>query len=336
MRGILFLGLFGAVGVASAQTVVNPSLWNLGVELANLNNPMGIDVDASGRLYVADSGNGNVLRKQGGVWTTWSSGQFVGNYFGYNISILAVKVASDGSVWLGEGGRNTASVNGEANTDRLIRMNQDGTVNQILPSVANGGNWNGIGENPLTGEIFGISSNTDRVFRSSQSLGSYGALSQWSTTGVSPMMMEFIGNTAYLARWGSFGGSGSIDRFDSSGNLLQANWSPGPWNPISAIEDDGNGNLIVAEWGSFLFGPGSGAVWRVSTATGARTKIAEGFGYVNDIVVAANGDIYLTDMFEENTNNGRVYRLQAVPEPASLTALALGAAALLRRRRRSA
>ena len=81
-------------GAASAQVVHDPG-YTLSLELAGLNNPQGIDTDAAGNVYVTDSGNGRILRGQGGSYAPIITGIAVSPFVGLDIGPLSVLIAPD-------------------------------------------------------------------------------------------------------------------------------------------------------------------------------------------------------------------------------------------------
>lgn len=338
--GVLVLGATGAL----AQNIQGPYVLN--TELTGLTNPLGLAVDAQERVFVADSATGRILRGQGGQSASYSqliSGFTVGPYFGNSISALGLHIGSDQTLWIGEGGRATAGGANEPDTDRVFRYSLDGALLQTMNSASAGGNYYGITSNPLNGDVYALSANGDKIYRASAlSGGSYSDFQEIADTGVdgyvSPVAAVVKGNTLFVAAFPGVFQPGVVMQYGLNGNLINADFSTG-YGQLTAMALDVNGDLLVGEYGS-PFTAGQASLWRVNSVTGDRTLIGSDFGHITAVAVAADGTIYITDQVNQYLagstnppNQGKVYRIETVPEPATIAALGIGLAALRRRRR---
>jgi sugar lactone lactonase YvrE len=116
----------------------------------------------------------------------------------------------------------------------------------------------------------------------------------------------------YVADIDAAGGGGAIFRIDprtGARTVVSSNASPGtrPFEDPSSIAFDAAGRLIVGDPGAQ---GGSGAVFRVDPATGAREVLSSGDRFVDPTGVAVvNGTVYVADGGGLRANPGRVLRI---------------------------
>lgn len=315
------------VATCSAQTFIDPA-YQHNILADTLHNPTGIAVDGSQRVYVAESGAGQVLRSNGGGFSPLISGITVGTYVGWNVGPLSVAIDGDDLI-MGEGGRRTG-------VEQVHHYDLDGNLVRSLPPIADGGNWYGSAVRPGSRDLFTVSANGDFIFRASRNGSTWGDLSAFSDLSaygiVSPTGIVATADRIYLSAFGSFGSTSGVFTFDYDGNLI-GELATGFFGStgIALLPD---GNLVLSEFGDFLGAPGSGNVYRLNALTGDRTLLMGGLGYATSVAVGSDGAIYATEVQTRNVATGRVHRLQAVPEPGTLMAVGLGAVALFRRRQR--
>jgi hypothetical protein len=88
------------------------------------------------------------------------------------------------------------------------------------------------------------------------------------------------------------------------------------------IEVGPDGHYYVSSLPGFPELPGSGSVWRINSSTGALTQVASGFSGAVDIAVAADGTIYVAELFAGQVSaiapDGSTSVLVGLPEPSAL------------------
>jgi hypothetical protein len=88
------------------------------------------------------------------------------------------------------------------------------------------------------------------------------------------------------------------------------------------VEVGPDGHYYVSSLPGFPELPGAGSVWRVNSSTGALTQVAAGFSGAVDIAVAADGTIYVAELFAGQisaiTPDGSTSVLVQVDEPVAL------------------
>jgi DNA-binding beta-propeller fold protein YncE len=313
------------VGSIAQGQVVHDPLYQLSTELTGLANPQGIDLDAAGNVYLADSANGTILKGVGGVYSPIVSGIEVSEFFGLELGAIAVHVGPDQTLWYGEGGRQTG-------VEQVHHLTLDGAPIQSLAPTTNGGNWSGIAIDPVSGRLYASSANRDRVFVSDPTGGVYGAMSEFANTGTnaltSPTGMLLDGGRLLVGYYGPWGAAGGIASYDvATGALIDASFVvdvPG----LTALDRLGDGRILATQYGNF---EGDGVLWAIDPATGEKTQLVSGLIAATGVAVGPDGTtIYLVDMGIANEGEGILYKLTVVPSPATL-ALAI---VLVHRRRR--
>lgn len=313
--------------VAAAQIVHDPG-YVLSTELTGLSNPQGVDVDASGNVYLADSAAGRILKGSGGSYAPLITGIPVSEFFGLNIGPLAIHVAPDQTLWYGEGGRDTG-------VEQVHRVSLDGGMIQTLDPTPDGGNWSGITVDPVTGRLYASSANRDRIFTSDPTSGFYGTLTLLADTSpsalISPTGLLLDGGILYAGFYGPWGAEGQIATFNAqTGQILNPSFATG-MPGLTSLDRLGNGRLLATQVGTT---DGEGVLWSIDPVTGEKTMLVSELTAATGVAVAPDGTtIYLVDMGAANEQQGRLYKLTLVPAPASAALLALP---LLWRRRRSA
>lgn len=318
----------GLLGSAFAQNVHDPN-YTASVEHASLLNPMGVSVDASGRVFVADSGRGRILRGSSGVYAQVVGGFAVTPYAGYSIGPLSVLIAPNQTLLVGEGGRPTG-------VEQVFQYDLDGGLIRAFAPVPLGGNWYGLATNPLNGNLYATSANTDMLYQATpngQTWSDFTLLSDLSlTTLVSPTGIATDGARICVSTFGSFGSTTNIATFDpATGALLNDSFSVG-FSGSTGLALMPGGDLLAAEFGDF-FGPASGRLFRVDDTTGAKTLLVDGIGRATSVAVGPDGSIFFTEIRTQNGEDGRLLRLTPVPEPATIAAMGVGLVFLRRRRR---
>lgn len=131
-------------------------------------------------------------------------------------------------------------------------------------------------------------------------------------------------------------GAANVYRVDPTSNDLSVAHTG--FTNIVDLTFDGAGNLFVLQITTnglaSALGPGSGALFKIDGATGARTLIAsEGLMFPSSVLAGADGALYVTNRGTSPTA-GQVLKLTPVPEPGSLLLLSLSVATIAARRRR--
>ncbi|NOS99506.1 MAG: PEP-CTERM sorting domain-containing protein [Phycisphaerales bacterium] len=264
--------------------------------------PFGVDYQADGTILVSTE-SGNIQRFQN------VDGQSAGN-----VPVLANHGFANavGLAHVGSSIYMTQQLN-----NRVIQLNSNGTFNR---AVATGLSFaTGIAANPLTGHLY-VSTNASggRIVDVDPVAGTFTTIANanadgLSLSGDSSILFAALSNNHLVG----YSVATGIPVFDSG---VIANVGGIDGSAVGYGEFDGS--VFVNARGGFVV--------EVDLATMTQTIIASG-GSRGDFVAAdpsQNGDLLLTQ-------SDRILRLTGVPEPATLSMLAVAGAVILRRRRRA-
>lgn len=327
LAGVSLAALSQLAGHAAAQ-VIHDSSYTLSVELENLANPQGVDIDAAGNVYLADSARGQILKGSGGSFAPLITGIAVSEFFGLDIGPLAIHIAHDQTLWYGEGGRLTG-------IEQIHRHALDGSPLQSLAPTPDGGNWSGIIVDPLSGRLYASSANRDRVFIADPTTSGYGELQEIINTGsdalTSPTGLLLDDGVLHVGMYGPWNVDGQIAQYDAVTGLLSlAEFSIG-MPGLAAIDRLADGRLLAAQVGTE---PGQGALWLINPNNGEKTALVTDLAAASGVAVGPDGTtIYLVDMGNPNEQDGRLLKLIVVPAPVSGALLTAGIICSIRRRR---
>ncbi len=125
-----------------------------------LNNPTGLAVRPDGTLLVAESGAGRIAALDAdGNTSTFASEFSTGTFFPYDIGPLSLMLLEDGTLVVGEGGESTGR-------ERISFYDTTGVElpDSVIVPVS-GSNFNGLALHPTTGDLYAVSTESDRIFR---------------------------------------------------------------------------------------------------------------------------------------------------------------------------
>ena len=248
--------------------------------VTGLNNPRQVAVDATGNLYIADSGNNRVLKE------TLSGGTYTQSTIGSGLNLpFGVAVDASGNVYIAD-----------LNNGRVLKETLSGgsytqsTISSNIPfpvavAVDGGGN------------VYVASSSSNQVFKETLSAGTY----TQSTIGSGlndplGVAVDSSGNV-YIAD--SKNGQ-VLKETLSGGSYTQSTISSGLSDPAS-VAVDGNGNVYIAVYGT----PGDAETSQVLMETlsgGSYTQSLIGstaYNYVVPIYIAVDGsgNVLMTTLF---------------------------------------
>ena len=269
----LLAGLLALISLASpAAALVPPSYvlqWgSLGSGNGQFNDPAGVAVDASGNVYVADTGNNRIQKfnANGGYLSQWGtagsgSGQFSGP-FGLTVAGGSVYVVDTGNA----------------------RVQVFTTAGAYVTQWGSLGTGNGQFQQPLcvavdgAGDVYVTDYNLNRVQKFT-SAGSY--VTQWGTTGTITGQFNGVSGIA-VDGWGTVNvtdsGNHRVQQFSTTGNYLNA------WGGLGAANSQFN----------FPFGNSTNGVEQYAVDTfNNRVQVFDPFG------------IYLTQWGTAGTGNGQ-------------------------------
>lgn len=87
------------------------------------------------------------------------------------------------------------------------------------------------------------------------------------------------------------------------------------------VEVGPDGHYYVTSLPGLPEAPGAASVWRVHRSTGQLTKLADGLAYAVDLAVAADGTVYVAELFADRISavrDGTVWTVASVPLPGAL------------------
>ncbi|MFM9872658.1 MAG: PEP-CTERM sorting domain-containing protein [Fimbriimonadaceae bacterium] len=279
------------------------------------------------RIMKLDAQNGSVLDANFIVETS-------GGPFNFQTPKGVTKVGSE--IWISD-----------QLSDCIFRFDLNGTyLSSITTPLDNVRGLNKVGNEVWITNDGGANGGTvDSVYRYSNT-GSL--LGSFTTTGTSPFDVLQVGNEAYVSDFNTH----DIDRYSLSGTFLGSfvNSPGGAGNPHSWSQIATDGTSV---FGAAFSGSGARGIYRYNSAGtqtaywatgGSRGAAIFGNGTVGTTI---SGQYYLINqttgvqtliLDEQSTGASFQYFSQdvfdAVPEPASMTILGLGAIALLRKRRK--
>ena len=235
---------------------------------------------------------------------------------------------------------NFAGPNGEVATYRETQAGGTVGVNTTMAKNGNGSVWFSTTGNTNNKSEIAISKAFKPNGDSNGILGSFDSLSALSADLFT--QNSSIGNQSTIVRLELFSATDGGGRYGQL--VFDTAWAPGhygtytfgQWNNVNLI--DGNTWLRGTSGINTAYGSGPGADggerkfsdWQASLAGKGYSvsSVNAGIGSFNGSFQGGMDD--LTIGFGENTNT---YNFEAVPEPASVAVLGLGALALIRRRR---
>ena len=271
---------FGPYGSGNGQTV----------------DPAGVALDASGDVYVADTGNSRIEKfdARGNYLTQWGS-YGAGNGQLHNPAALAVDAS--GNVYVVDNGNN-----------RIEKFDSSGNY---LAQWGSAGAGNGQ---------FNFGTNVGIAYTSGGIAVDASGNVYVADTG-NNRIEKFDSNGNYLAQWGTYGsGNGQfrspigvavdasgdvyvsdeynarVEKFDPNGNYLSYFGGTGVLNLPAGVAVDASGNLYVADsWDNRVakFGPGG-------------NYLAQGTGYLNYVYGVAADSAGFNVYAVTNANNGLV------------------------------
>lgn len=237
------------------------------------NNPLGMVVDNSGNLYVADLGNRRIQKfdSSGKYLLAWGGN---GNGDGQFADPTALAIDSQGNIYV---------------TDRVLHRIQKFTGSGTFISK-----WGAYGSgNGQLSHPWGIAiDSSDNVY----------VTEAWNNR-----VQKFTSSGAYITKWGSYGsGNGQFDvplgiAVDSSSNVYVAEWST---NRIQKFTSSG---AFVMKWGSF--GSGDGQLNRPhGVSVDSSNNVYVGEGENHRIQKFTSSGVFLTKWGSFGSGDGQFNR----------------------------
>ena len=261
----------GAAGYAS-QTVI----------ASGFNVPWGVAVDGSGNIYVADTGNGQIVKmdSSGNNRTVISTESSVGG----------VAIDGSGNVYV------TNYSNGQ-----IVKMDSSGNNRTVIATL---GNAVGVAVD-VSGNVFVATGNGDQIVK----LDSSGNNSTTIATGLGATLgvaVDGSGNVYVAAT-----NYGEVRKMDSSGNN-STTIATGFSFPYG-LAVDGSGGVYVAD-------TGNGQIVKMDSSGNNRTVIATGLNLPSGVAVDGSGNVYVTDR-GNGTGYGQIVKLAELvtPTPPSIS-----------------
>ena len=266
-------GTISAAGFGTGVTLAPPTTPN------GLNGPHGVASDASGNIYVADSGNG-LIREYN------SSGTFIGNFgtgFPAGFFPIGIVFDSSGNAYVLNGGANSSTTTGNG---LVYKLSSTGTITGTLnPTGASGGFDNGTGiaidasNNLYVSDEFSPSTFLGYVTKFSAAGASIATYTSPNNGNASGVAVDASGNVFVTDDYNAV-----VDKFTSttasitfgSGYADPTGIAVGPLGNIY-IADIGNNNLTE-------YDPSGNVVTTISGLTAPR-----------GVLIDANGNLYVTD-----------------------------------------
>lgn len=326
MRGFsVTIGLFALTaiaGTASAQTAA-PG-YSIEVAATGLTNPMDVAVDASGFVYVSDSGAGRILKGTPGNFAPIVTNIPVAPFIGINIGPSGIAVNGSSLYW-GEAGRETG-------IEQVYEATLSGATIQALPPAEQGGNWNALTIDGQ-GQLLAVSANGDKVYAASRNdTGQYGDFGVWIDTQfdglVSPTGVAQVGNTLFVSYYGPFGEFGGVASYDALTAEIINPFAISDLFAPTAIEATNDGRLLVVEYG-FDFSDGRLSIF--DPVANTIEILVTGLSRATGVAQAPDGSIYVTEQATVNQPTGRLLRV--IPTPGAMALFGLAGIAAMRRRR---
>lgn len=264
-----------------------------GISSANVVDPAGLAFDSTGRLFVGNR-NGNDLHPNGGSVSVFNY-DTVGNTFTFDSNFQS-------------GGTGTHGLNFSPVTGELFVANVHGPISRFIGSTPNG--------SIISGEARGVMLSPNGQFA-------------YVTQGVNGQLLKFNVATGNLLNTFTVSGANSLHYGTWRGNdlyLADFNSSTVYGLSFNGAGDVTGSSAVVTAAGalSVAFSPDGNEMFVPGHVSGIISRfVSNGSGWT------ANGTINTG----VNMGDIRIVPAAAVPEPASMFALGLGALALLRRRR---
>ncbi len=253
-------GVSGTIGSTDAPASANTLFWD----------PIGIAVDGSGNVYVADSFNNTIRKLTSGTSTTpaGSAGN-VGSADGSGATARfwqpqGVAVDISGNVYVADGG--------------------NGTIRKIVGTTVST-----LAGSPTIGSADGNSTTARFFFPSGACIDSSGNVYVADTLNHTIRTVTSAGVASTLA--GTAGVSGSTD--GSAGSAR--------FNAPQGIARDGSGNLYVADTANHTIRKIVGTTVSLFAGTAGTSGVADGnvnaaqFNFPHDVAVEASGNVYVAD-----------------------------------------